>query len=368
MDKKKIKIAHILNKFSETASAIDQLKYSMEYCDIDCVLIAGGNSGASEKQKLNQNFRIISRDIEFFSIVGVYWLYKTLKVEKIDVIHVHHARSGIIALICGVLLGVPTIVENGAERYNYSLPNRILFTLLEIMSARVVFVSNSVKTSRNLIERLFVSGKKISVIKYGIEKPKISTEKMDQIRKKQEISSSELIFMHTGRFVAVKNQLKIIELFKKINDIAPSKLFMIGDGPLMDELKGKVDELDLDQKVIFTGLLSRNEVYDHLAFCDYFIMLSKTEGHSVSLLEAMAIGCVPILSDIPSFRETISEKNAVFCSDEHVNAVDVLRRLNSIKRNDVITEYDKKYSKSEMMAQYIGLYQEIACPILFNNQ
>jgi len=364
MEASNIRVAHILNRWSETASAIDQLSYSSKLYKVHSTLIVGPSVMNDKGPPLvSEKYRVITLENDIFSLKGFFELYRTIKRENLDLVHLHHSRSGLVALICGLLQRKPVLLENGAARNNYRFATRVLFTFIEVLSTHVVYVSKSVKDSVSFLERFFVNSRKVSVIYYGVDIPESSGIERNDFRRRYNLAESDIVFSHSGRFVPVKNQVKILRLFAHLNKTIPSKLVLAGDGPLKEELERLVKQLELDSQVIFTGLLPREDIYTLLSVSNYFVMLSKTEGHSVSLLEAMASSCVPILSDIPSFRETISAKNAVFVSQSMSEPLIDWRSIRQIRSIEVRHEYERRYSKDKMMMEYFDVYERILRPL-----
>lgn len=84
-----------------------------------------------------------------------------------------------------------------------------------------------------------------------------------------------------------------------------SRLFIVGNGSLKDELTELADRLRL-QNVFFLG--SRNDVPDLLWKCNFFILSTTVrEGFGTVLIEAMAAGCQVIASDVPACREVLQD-------------------------------------------------------------
>jgi glycosyltransferase involved in cell wall biosynthesis len=98
--------------------------------------------------------------------------------------------------------------------------------------------------------------------------------------------------------------LKVLE--DRVGDIK-LRLIMIGDGPLIGPLRALQDGLKAKSNVIWAGRLPSSEIGKWLEASDFYVSLSDTEGISSSLLEAMACGCYPIVTDLPGNREWIQD-------------------------------------------------------------
>jgi glycosyltransferase involved in cell wall biosynthesis len=119
--------------------------------------------------------------------------------------------------------------------------------------------------------------------------------KRKEIREKLNLQNFHIIG-HVGNFTLPKNHEFLIDVFKKLiskhNDY---KLVLVGDGPMMDEIKRKVFRLDLKERVIFLG--SRSDVNNLLQAMDVFVFPSRFEGFGMAAMEAQAAGLPCIISD-----------------------------------------------------------------------
>ena len=99
---------------------------------------------------------------------------------------------------------------------------------------------------------------------------------------------------HIGRFERQKNHTFLIDLFKKYAETHPDAvLLLVGEGHLFDDIRKKVDDLGLNDKVQFLGVRSDLEgIYQAL---DLFILPSLFEGLPVVGVEAQSAG-LPILT------------------------------------------------------------------------
>ncbi len=85
------------------------------------------------------------------------------------------------------------------------------------------------------------------------------------------------------------------------------KLFIAHNGTERNELEKLVANLGIKDSVKFIGFLSAMQQAEYYTKCKYYFSLPTSDSTSVSLLEAMAYGCTPIVSDIPANSEWIED-------------------------------------------------------------
>ena len=359
-----ISVIHVLNKFSVTASALDQIFYSVKTKLIKPAIFSGSSNNTQFNQSLKVfNKKVLSHNISysFFSILFSKSKLNKIKSLEADIFHLHHARSSFVFSLIGRLIGVPTLIEDAAERSNYNIFNRLLFTSAEIIANEVVFPTNSSYQSLSILEKFLINKKKINIINYGLTLPIFSKKVIDNFSNTYKINKNNLIYIHVGRLIPVKRQKLIINLFyKQVYLKNPSAhLYIIGDGPLEKELKSLVKSFSIDHNVTFTGMIDRKDVYKFLQVSDFFIMLSESEGQSVALLEALAYSCIPILNNINSFKETIKNNLAIYV-DEHNPILPSLKKEEIHKLKCKIFDfYQKNISSKKMMKSYTDLYNSM---------
>lgn len=115
-------------------------------------------------------------------------------------------------------------------------------------------------------------------------------------RKELGIKDNTLVIGHIGRFVAQKNHDFLIDIFDEIHKKNNNSILLLaGQGPLMEDIKNKVKELNLDDNVKFLG--QRNDANELYQAFDVFLLPSLYEGLPVVGVEAQAAGLLCYLSD-----------------------------------------------------------------------
>lgn len=114
------------------------------------------------------------------------------------------------------------------------------------------------------------------------------------VRRELGLSEDALVVGHVARMCEVKNQKFLLEVMAKLLARRPeARLLFVGEGELWDELKTKTRELQIRDKVIFTG--NRSDVARLLQAMDVFVLTSLSEGLSLSSVEAQACGVPCVL-------------------------------------------------------------------------
>ena len=151
-----------------------------------------------------------------------------------------------------------------------------------------------------------------------------------------------MVIGHVGRFVEQKNHRFLIDIFNEIHKKNNnSLLLLVGQGPLQDEMKQKVEDLGLSNCVVFLGQRSdANELYQ--AF-DVFLLPSLYEGLPVVGVEAQASGNLCFLSDDMT-KETKVLDSTVFMSLNNTAeewSCKILKFLSEYKKHDTKDEVSK---------------------------
>lgn len=101
---------------------------------------------------------------------------------------------------------------------------------------------------------------------------------------------------------------RVIDAFARIVAAQPeARLVVANDGSLRAALEADVAARGLADKVTFVGRLDAAAQAGHYARATWFLSLPESDSVSVSVLEAMAHGCVPLLSELPANREVIGD-------------------------------------------------------------
>lgn len=191
-----------------------------------------------------------------------------------------------------------------------------------------------------------------------IENFTFSSEKRTDFKLENNIND-KIILGTIGRMNSQKNQMFLLRLMKMFKENKlPYYLFIVGSGPLQQELREYIEQNDLDNVVLY-GLT--DDVQKFLSGIDLFLLPSFFEGNPVSAIEAQASGVKTILSDsiskyahiLPSTKEAnINElttwyeivKNAQLNTIEFRNQASEIVRKSGYSVVDTAAGLEQSYS------------------------
>lgn len=141
----------------------------------------------------------------------------------------------------------------------------------------------------------------ISVIPTGIDLKRfqnvLSKEERNRRREELGISKDSKVLVSIGRLAKEKNLEEILIYFEKLTreeSVSKLRLLIVGDGPDRERLEGLAKTLQLQEKVIFTGMVTPEEVDQYYQLGDVFVCASNSETQGITYIEALASG-IPAL-------------------------------------------------------------------------
>jgi L-malate glycosyltransferase len=170
--------------------------------------------------------------------------------------------------------------------------------LYRIPYGRIIAVSQS--TADALVRRWGVPASRVHVVPNGIELP---PEPADGVAPPRDID-----LIYAGRFVPTKNIGDLIDIVARLHAArVVSRVALVGEGPLWDEMVAKARAAGLADVIEFTGRKGNAEVLDLLRRSRVFFHASSREGFPVVMVEAMACGLPVVAYRIPGVVDVIDD-------------------------------------------------------------
>ncbi|HHE33190.1 MAG TPA: glycosyltransferase [Chlorobaculum parvum] len=214
-------------------------------------------------------------------------LVRLVRQQKIDILIPTKRKDYVIAgLICR-LTGATNILRLGIDRpLKNTLIQRLIFgTLTDGV------IVNAEKIRQTLARSLWFDTGKVRVIYNGIDRERLEIDSGNAYEKPFPfmIGAAGALIPRKGFDFLIRAFARFATSNKSTTD---SELVIAGAGPERESLEQLAADLEVSNRVRFTGHLSNP--YPMMRACDLFVSASQSEGLANVLLESMALCCVPI--------------------------------------------------------------------------
>jgi glycosyltransferase involved in cell wall biosynthesis len=180
------------------------------------------------------------------------------------------------------------------------------------------------------------------------------------------------VAMYVGRLGLEKNLPALLEAFAHARREAPgTTLALVGSGPLEAELRQQAQRLGMAGAVRFLGQHPNEAIPSLMANADAFVTASITEGHPITVIEALAAGLPVAALDVPGIRETVrSSENGLLAAastDTAASAAALGAALARLAREPALRQTLKagaqasaqQYSIEATTQRILGRYQDL---------
>jgi len=231
-----------------------------------------------------------------------------LRKIKPDIVHLHAQHYLSPAIILGNISYILT--SWGVEVLNLPQANFFFKSWAKITAKKAKMITVDAKLLKDIWVKNGIPANKIKVIPFGVDTSLFNPHNDGAtVRKKLQIEDNEMAVISTRPFhnhhYDVECLIRAIPLVLK--DHSEVKFIIKGRGPLEGYLKDLVKKLNVSEHTRFVGLVPYNEVGHYLSAADIYVSTCFMDTTSVSLLEAMACGVAPIVTDTVGNREWIQD-------------------------------------------------------------
>ncbi len=230
-----------------------------------------------------------------------------LTEKKVDIVHAHQYTPYFYAVLASFFSKRhPKVVftEHGRHQPDKVRWKRVIFNkLFRPVTAAYTGVANFSKDSLATFEK--IPADKIEVIYNGIDLSRFPDDcDKAKLRKSLGFEEDKTLVGIIARLDPIKNHAVLIESISLLKEQFPDiQLIIVGEGPMQKELQELVNELNLEDYVVFTGL--RKDVPRILMALDLFVLPSTMEAMSVTLLEAMSASLPVVATDVGGNKEVV---------------------------------------------------------------
>jgi glycosyltransferase involved in cell wall biosynthesis len=143
-----------------------------------------------------------------------------------------------------------------------------------------------------------------------------------------ESTKDDFLFFSNRGLEHVYNPFRMLEIFERVSrDWPNARLVVANSGSLLSQMQSWANERELSDRIVFVGRLDSDTQANFYMQARWFISVPISDAVSVSVLEAMAHGCLPIVSDLPANHELIKDRiNGRILSDGQLEIMDFLQQ------------------------------------------
>ncbi len=308
-----------------------------------------------------------SKSTAKYSVKSLIEIKNYINKHQIEIIHCYLLKSQIFGWILKSLwfINIKLIFHELGEIF---INNSSLFVrFMQISQKKTnLYFAVSDATEAALHEKIGIPKNKIiTLYNYVIAKDyKLSNVDIDIEQKKRayNIMNDEFVLGYAGRLSPEKGPIHLINALPHINH--KFKLLIAGTGNQQQMLKAQLENLGLQDKVIFLGFVK--EMKNIYALFDTLIIPSEHESFGLVAVEAQLMETPVIASDVPGLNEVVIE-NVSGLQFETKNPKDLAEKINTLieskaLQQELITKgkvFAEKYDINSYYTKMTNAYKEL---------
>lgn len=265
----------------------------------------------------------------FHFLNGIFYLIQTKEIlRKIqpNILHAHFVTNyGTIGALTGFS---PFIVSAwGSDIFKIPKDSKFKYYLTKYVLNKADIITVTATFTKIYLFRIFgISPSKIVRIPWGINldvfKPGYKQE-IEKCREKLKIKNTNFPIVLSNRHLNPKYNIeKIIEAIPYVIKEYPETFFIFlkgsGNGNYEKKIKTLISKMGIEKNIsIIPRFISSKEMAVYLNLADIFISIPYTDQFGSSVMEGMACGTIPIVSDIEVYKQYLEDgKNAFFVNPD----------------------------------------------------
>ncbi|MGB7060950.1 MAG: glycosyltransferase [Candidatus Zixiibacteriota bacterium] len=270
------------------------------------------------------------------------------KIRKIaaeispDIVNAHFVPN--YGLIGALLKFHPLVISTWGSDVLISPGKSFLHKLrTKYVLSRADLITADAEVSAQAVCKLGVKRGKILVSPMGVERQLLG------LQEKKE--KPYVLVMSNRKLEPMYDLATLLKAIPRVEKEAGKEVrfVILGEGSQKDKLVSMARELKVEKCVELKGLVSREALLDYYSRSDIYVSTSRSDSTSVSLLEAMNFGLIPVVTDIPGNREWIEDQHNGFLfpiSDHQALAKRIIHLTNEFSRWREFTEKNQAIIRS----------------------
>jgi len=309
------------------------------------------------------------------------------RVSRSVILHAHNMAAWQYAVLASIGTNAKVVyTQHGVNVHNQGFKNRLRSVFLSWFTDRILAVSAN--TADAMAKYQDIPRRRIKVVRNGIDvnkstdTTKLGNDEVDvgsaigNLKSKIGIPPGSFVIGSVGRLDHVKGYDVLISAFAGLVKDAEKQaqsddqsvsislvLLLVGDGPERTKLEVQAVDFGVNKQVVFAGY--HGDVGKYLQAMDIFVLPSRSEGISISLLEACASGLPVVVTDAGGNGEVIENEvtglvvpsdddSALLSAIERLVADEVLRKKMAEAARERVGE---EFAIGKTMLEYEKIYE-----------
>lgn len=384
MNSKPIRVLHIITRMivggaqENTLLSVIGLDQMPEY---EVTLMSGidkGREGELLSEAREKTHLIVvpemSRSINPFSDLFAFWkIYRLIRKGRYHIVHTHSSKAGVLGRIAAWLAGTPIIVHtlHSLVFHDYQpwIINRAWRIIKKICAPITDFF---ISVSEIIVQKAIKAGvakpEKFRTIYSGMELDWFLKADFDGnlVRQKFGIPKDAPVVGKIARLFPLKGHDQLMDAAPEIVKRVPNvRIFLIGDGILLEHLKERAREYGILENFVFAGLIDREDIPQMISAMDIVVHTSLREGLARVLPQSLAMGKPCVSFDIDGAPEVVINDYTGYlvAPYDSINLADSISRLLTDKNlrqkmaENGRRHVDPNFRTEKMVADIADVYQ-----------
>lgn len=202
--------------------------------------------------------------------------------------------------------------------------------------------------------------------------PAIKTSFFKNESLKSPFEVHQIQLMTVGRLHWKKDYESILKALKHLKDWGIHYTYtIIGDGPDKEKLEYLVCEFNLIDRVVFAGKISQKEILHYFKKSNFYLQYSLQEGFCNAVLEAQAMGVLPIVSNAEGLSENvvnnqtgwvIPKNNPILLARKIMDVLNLPEIRKETMRKKAIIRVRKEFGENKQQQEFVNFYSKQSFP------
>lgn len=366
-----MKVLHIvtLSEMGGAQRVVHQLATRVDRKRFD-VTVACGTGGDLVAWLRRDGIRVIElpemrRAVSpFWDLMVLFRLWWIIRKENYDLVHCHSTKAGVIGRIAARLAGVKKIVftaHGWSVREDDHWLLRVAYGFVEWMMSHLTTTLVCVCNHDAQLTSKWRLRTQVEVIYNGVElNPTVSDTKQVQ-------ASAPLVVGFVGRLAYPKDPLRFVNAAAAYRDkygsSVPVKFQIIGDGPLLDQVKDLVAARKLGTTVEILG--KRDDAVNLMKDMAVVCLLTRREGLPLVVLESLSVGTPVVASAVGGISEVVQHNSCGLLVDDTAGPEEIAEAIHllcsqpsrlQLMGKQGIARVRRHFSISHMVKSYERVY------------